>query len=776
MLVERRYPLSKDLLQRMLDLGLEVERESSVALDLISYYCSIKSSYYCLGLKDTTASCVPYWTTHTGLDLDWNRILNVIWLVLDLLFELVTKKIVYHLFEVEVEFHRRAWDCQRGLSLASEGSHVGLLEEVERVFGELRNSSNQRQQATIHDGRVTVQPLQGRQNSYVIGNGKVLNEEELEFLADLGIAEGPVTQSVITHNATYQADDLDVYDSDYDEISTAKAVIMANLSSYGSYVLSEVPYSDNTHNDILNQSVQEMPYSEQTHLVNYPENEITNDSNIIPYSQHLLETQNAAVQDTTSSAQQEKEARNIDTEIALEKKVKELDNIVHKMGQSAQTVHMLTKPQVFYDNNLKQALGFQNPFYLKKAQQIRPMLYDGSVITKETNVISIADSEETLILEEESRSKMLLKQNFGKRFVPQQELSDEQAFHPNTDQSASLPVKIKAPRELPKEAHVYYLKHTMEQAAILREIVEQAKSTKTPLDSAHLTLACAKALCSVCNEFLFDANHAMCLIDHVNSMNVHAKSAFKKNKKRKEWKPTGKVLTATNKVPLRALEVVAPKHVVTRVYTRRPKVPKSVQNSKPKVAKSITANIMETPYISGSETFHLLHRLLLFATTQASMASPVLIEDASALLKVNTGELVSKKGGKKSAAISSTEAEYIALSGCCAQVLWMRSQLTDYGLGFNKIPMYYDNKSVIAICCNNVQHSRSKHIDIRYYFIKEQVENGVVKLYFVRTEYQLADILTKALCRERIEFLIDKLGMRSFTPETLKELADEAEE
>ncbi|GKA92412.1 retrovirus-related pol polyprotein from transposon TNT 1-94 [Tanacetum coccineum] len=131
---------------------------------------------------------------------------------------------------------------------------------------------------------------------------------------------------------------------------------------------------------------------------------------------------------------------------------------------------------------------------------------------------------------------------------------------------------------------------------------------------------------------------------------------------------------------------------------------------------------------------------------------------------------------QKSAAISSTEAEYIALSGCCAQVLWMRSQLTDYGLRFNKILMYCDNKRIIALCCNNVQHSRSKHIDIRYHFIKEQVENGVVELYFVSTEYQLADIFTKALCRERIEFLIDKLGMRSFTPGTLKELADEAEE
>ncbi|GKA10436.1 hypothetical protein Tco_0689869 [Tanacetum coccineum] len=131
---------------------------------------------------------------------------------------------------------------------------------------------------------------------------------------------------------------------------------------------------------------------------------------------------------------------------------------------------------------------------------------------------------------------------------------------------------------------------------------------------------------------------------------------------------------------------------------------------------------------------------------------------------------------QKSAAISSTEAEYIALSECCAQVIWMRSQLTDYGLGFNKIPMYCDNKSAIALCCNNVQHSRSKYIDIKYHFIKKQVENGVVELYFVRIEYQLADILTKALCQERIEFLIDKLGMRSFTLETLKELADEAEE
>ncbi|GJW97758.1 retrovirus-related pol polyprotein from transposon TNT 1-94 [Tanacetum coccineum] len=112
---------------------------------------------------------------------------------------------------------------------------------------------------------------------------------------------------------------------------------------------------------------------------------------------------------------------------------------------------------------------------------------------------------------------------------------------------------------------------------------------------------------------------------------------------------------------------------------------------------------------------------------------------------------------QKSTAISSTEAEYISLSGCCSQILWMRSQLTDYGFQFNKIPLYCDNKSVIALCCNNVQHSRAKHIDIRYHFIKEQVENGTVKLYFVRTEYQLDDIFTKSLPRERFNFLIKNL-------------------
>ncbi|GJS52776.1 retrovirus-related pol polyprotein from transposon TNT 1-94 [Tanacetum coccineum] len=99
--------------------------------------------------------------------------------------------------------------------------------------------------------------------------------------------------------------------------------------------------------------------------------------------------------------------------------------------------------------------------------------------------------------------------------------------------------------------------------------------------------------------------------------------------------------------------------------------------------------------------------------------------------------------------MSSAEAEYVSLSACCAQVLWLRTQLTDYGFHFDKIPMYCDSKAAIAISCNPVQHSRTKHIDVRYHFIKEHVEKGIVELFFVGTEYQLADLFTKALSEDR---------------------------
>ncbi|GJS53512.1 hypothetical protein Tco_0626874 [Tanacetum coccineum] len=201
------------------------------------------------------------------------------------------------------------------------------------------NSSNLRQQATINDGRVTLQLIHGRQTSFAVGttrtytsgasrsnsrkqrtviyynykgeghmskqctkpkrkrddswfndkvllvqaqaNGQILHDEEL--------AEGQATQTIITHNASYQADDLDAYDSDCDELNIAKVALMANLSHYGSDALDEVHNHDNVNNNMINQVVQAMQSFEQSNVVNHSETEITNTSAIvIPDSKETL--------------------------------------------------------------------------------------------------------------------------------------------------------------------------------------------------------------------------------------------------------------------------------------------------------------------------------------------------------------------------------------------------------------------------------------------------------------------------------------------------------
>ncbi|GKD57793.1 retrovirus-related pol polyprotein from transposon TNT 1-94 [Tanacetum coccineum] len=134
-------------------------------------------------------------------------------------------------------------------------------------------------------------------------------------------------------------------------------------------------------------------------------------------------------------------------------------------------------------------------------------------------------------------------------------------------------------------------------------------------------------------------------------------------------------------------------------------------------------------------------------------------------------KLVSWSSKKQDCTLLSTaEAEYMSLSACHAQVLWIQTQLTDYGFHFNKIPIYYDLKSAIAISCNPIQHLRTKHINVRYHFIKEHVEKGTIELYFVKTDYQLADLFTKALLVDRFNYLVCRLGMRNFTPQELERL------
>ncbi|GJY13893.1 hypothetical protein Tco_0383202 [Tanacetum coccineum] len=412
---------------------------------------------------------------------------------------------------------------------------------------QLKTSLNPRGHATIQNGRVTVQQVQGRQGQSYFGTSYKSNatsfggnnasrqsrvvkcyncqdEEKLAFLADPGVPDGQAVQTIIPNNAAFQTEDLDTYDSDCDDVSNAKAVLIANISNYGSDVISKEKAIKEQNNESVTDELER--YKER----------------VKTFEQRL----------------------NID----LSSREKMIDSQMDDMIKEK----LALKEQV---DSLEQNLSKQ--IKEKESRRIKPTLYDGIAISDKHVAIPVIDDEVTLILEEESRSKMsekekdpkAIKQNishkpidyvklnrlsddFGKRFVPQQELSVEQTFwyhmsNPSSKSSDASSIKMEAPKELPKirttpdartkdlkaqtqdkvfmitslkndlqklkgkeivdiaaqipsantivpgmfklnldslaprllqnrEAHIDYLKYTQEQADILRGIVKQAKA------------------------------------------------------------------------------------------------------------------------------------------------------------------------------------------------------------------------------------------------------------------------------------------------------------
>ncbi|GJV23521.1 hypothetical protein Tco_1376216 [Tanacetum coccineum] len=287
-------------------------------------------------------------------------------------------------------------------------------------------------------------------------NGQILYEEELAFLADPGIAEGQATHTVITHNVAYQADDLDAYDSDCDELNTAKVALMTNLSHYGSDALAEVHIYDNMNNNMINQVVQAMQSFEQSNVLNHSETEITSDSNIISYSQYVIESQQAAVQNSNSSAQQDALILSVIeqlktqvvncTKINLDNKNSsaqsvEIDRLKRTLSKNLKEKESLMQTVTLLKNDFKkeESRNIDRELTLEKkikqldnikAQQLELKLYDGNVI-KNTTAIVIPDSEETIMLAEESQ------------------------FMNSPDPTlSSRPTKVEVPKELPKVSMV----------------------------------------------------------------------------------------------------------------------------------------------------------------------------------------------------------------------------------------------------------------------------------------------------------------------------------
>ncbi|GJR83726.1 retrovirus-related pol polyprotein from transposon TNT 1-94 [Tanacetum coccineum] len=365
---------------------------------------------------------------------------------------------------------------------------------------QLRNSSNPRQQATINNGRVTLQPIHGRQTSFATGtsrtytpresgsnsgkqrtvicynykgeghmsrqctkpkrkrddswfkekvllvqaqaHGQILNEGELAFLADPDIPEG---QSIQTgpcshncrskkNNAAYQADDLDAYDSDCDELNSAKVALMANLSYYGSDALAEVHNHDNMNNNVAQQAVQVMLSSQQSNVLNHSETEITSDSNIIPYSENSVSNQSVPSFDQLFELNE------------LKTQSQEKDMVIKKLKE-----------------RIKSLSGKMDKDKIKQ---------DFEEI--ETINIELDHREKALAI---TALKDELRKLKGKALV-----DNNVSNHPSDPELHQVNVEPITPKLLNKRtAHSAYIKHSQEEAAVLRDLVDHIKANY-PLD------------------------------------------------------------------------------------------------------------------------------------------------------------------------------------------------------------------------------------------------------------------------------------------------------
>nr|GEU64113.1 retrovirus-related Pol polyprotein from transposon TNT 1-94 [Tanacetum cinerariifolium] len=398
---------------------------------------------------------------------------------------------------------------------------------------QLRNSSNPRQQATINNRRVTVQPIQGRQNSlaastsrpYTTGlsgnnlgkqrtvvcynykvlliqaqeNGQILHEEELEFLVDLRIAETQTTQYVITNNAAYEADDLDAYDSNCDKINYAKIPLMANLSHYGFDNLADVHNPDNvTNND--NKSVNETLTAELERYKNQVRilkegNDVDKASDSCAQSmeidnlkqtllEHLKEKESLKQMVTLLKNDfQKEESINIDRELALEKQVKELNNITELYAE-----------QVFWSPNFENSEEpnlSTRPTLVEVPKELPKVNMVNSSLKKLKFHLASFDVEKALVI---TALKDTLRKLKGKTVV-----DEAVTLHPIDPKLLRINVSLLAPKlQNNRTTHYDYLKHTQEETATLREIVKNERLLNllnTSLDYACRTFTIVGNVC-----------------------------------------------------------------------------------------------------------------------------------------------------------------------------------------------------------------------------------------------------------------------------------------
>ncbi|GJX57131.1 retrovirus-related pol polyprotein from transposon TNT 1-94 [Tanacetum coccineum] len=546
---------------------------------------------------------------------------------------------------------------------------------------QLRTSSNLRNQATIQDGRVTVQQVQGRQGQNYSGTtyksnatssrgntrsgqarvvrcyncqgeghmarqctqpkkprnaawykekamlaeaheaGQILDEKQLAFLADPGIPADQA-QTIIPHNAAFQTEDLDTYDSDYDDLSTTQAVLMANISNYGSDIISEVPNSETYLNDMDNQSVQALQDFEQTPVIDFTDNKISRKEivkNVVhtpsattiapgmfkldlePLPPRLLQNREVYIANLRNTQEQ----ANILWEIVEQAKAKQhLDSELDLACKYATRIQELlvyvqdTCPNAITSSAKKVTVRPMNN--VKKVRFAEPLTSSSKIQQVESS--NISDSNTPVLT---STGVKCSTSNCGSK-PPSNKENDRISQTPSKNKKNKVEAQ---PRKVNK--------------------VNRVVKPVCDVDVKHsLPNANSKILYATCNKSIFDGVHDKCLLDLVQNRNKCTKSA-KKYKKQIIWKPTGHVFTYVgfkwkptgriftivgNSCPLTrftSTNLVPPKQTTShldeiqkpeiKVYLRKPKNVNHIGSSKiAKIVESKNANHSEPNHTWGS--------------------------------------------------------------------------------------------------------------------------------------------------------------------------------
>nr|GEX76227.1 hypothetical protein [Tanacetum cinerariifolium] len=326
-------------------------------------------------------------------------------------------------------------------------------------------------------------------------NGQVLHEKELEFLADPGIAETQSIQYVVTNNAAYQADDLDAYNSDCDEINSAKIALMANLSHYGSDNLAENSSFPAKQDDLILSVIEQL------------KTQVVNCTKINQDNKNVNEILTAELERYKDQVRIFKEQNNVDKASESCAQSLEIDNLKHTLSEHLKENESLEQMVTLLKNDFWKDESRNIDRELALEKHLEPKLYDGSVIRK-TDAIAICDSEETLMLEDKSCSKMLQKQKdpmMSEKKVntkPVDYAALNQLSKNSTESNLSTSTtKVEVPKELPKvsmavEQHcVEKNKFQDKMKDVLKEngrLLEQATSTDIVniVENANVNYSC----------------------------------------------------------------------------------------------------------------------------------------------------------------------------------------------------------------------------------------------------------------------------------------------